>query len=160
LAIPTATRDGLERLRVRIESALLENETFEFVRIKQKFGLARIDWEGEVLDETRVRIGEAVNLATARSACTCEICGEPGRLFGHKGWLKTACDRHAVGDAVPVLPGWENVHLVRRIRDGKIPFLQTLRPREGFIHGRRSVRTGHRGIAPCVCGSGQIGTSN
>ena len=32
-------RDTLERLCIRIETALQENEAFEFVRIKQKFGL-------------------------------------------------------------------------------------------------------------------------
>jgi hypothetical protein len=68
-------RDILERLCTRIDTALKANETFEFVRIKQKSGILRIDGDGEVSDETRLKFGEAVNLAVARSACTCEICG-------------------------------------------------------------------------------------
>jgi hypothetical protein len=41
-------RDVLVRLCTRIENALQYNETFQFVRIKQKFGIARIDWDGEM----------------------------------------------------------------------------------------------------------------
>jgi hypothetical protein len=68
-------RDVLERLCARIETLLQDGETFEFVRIKQKMGIIRVDWDGEVSDETRIRIVDAVNLAVARSACTCEVCG-------------------------------------------------------------------------------------
>jgi hypothetical protein len=39
-------RDVLQRLCTRIESALRADETVQFVRIKQKFGLMRIDWDG------------------------------------------------------------------------------------------------------------------
>lgn len=60
--------DVLVRLCNRIENALRFDETFQFVRIKQKFGIARIDWDGEMSDETRLRIGDAINLAVARSA--------------------------------------------------------------------------------------------
>ncbi|WGS20185.1 MULTISPECIES: hypothetical protein [unclassified Bradyrhizobium] len=66
-------RDVLERMCRRIEGALRENETFEFVRIKKKFGTLRIQWEGDISDETGRRIREAINLGEARSACTCEI---------------------------------------------------------------------------------------
>ena len=44
------------RLCSRIEGALRESETFGFVRIKQKYGVLRIDWHAEVSDETSVRI--------------------------------------------------------------------------------------------------------
>jgi hypothetical protein len=107
-------RDILERLCARIENALQENETFQFVRIKRKFGVLRIDWDGEVSVETRVRLGEAVNLAVARSACTCEICGADGRLYSHSGWVATRCADHGAGDPVRVAPGLENVRILRR----------------------------------------------
>jgi hypothetical protein len=107
-------QDILERLCTRIETALRADETFEFIRIKQKFGVARIDWDGDVSDETRTKIGEAINLAVARSASTCEICGAEGRLYGYRGWIATACAEHAAGDPVPVRPGFKNVHLLRR----------------------------------------------
>lgn len=68
-------REILERFCTRIEDALKANETFEFVRIKQKLGVLRVDWDNEVSDETRLRIGEAINLPGARSACTCEMRG-------------------------------------------------------------------------------------
>jgi hypothetical protein len=107
-------RDILERLCTKIEAALQDGETFEFVRIKQKFGILRVDWDGEVSDETRLRLGEAINLAVARSACTCEICGAEGRLYSRRGWLATLCAEHAAGDPVRVKPGFANVHFLRR----------------------------------------------
>jgi hypothetical protein len=39
-----------------------------------------------------------------RSACTCETCGELGRLYDHGDWLATACSEHAQGEPVPVKP--------------------------------------------------------
>jgi hypothetical protein len=107
-------RDVLERLCFRIEAALQESETFGFVRIKQKFGVLRVDWRAEVPDETSVGIREAVNLAAARSACTCEVCGADGRLYSERGWLATRCAEHAAGDPVPVEIGSENVRPYRR----------------------------------------------
>jgi len=68
-------RDVLEQLCTRIETALGQNETFKFVRIGQKLGLLRIRWEGEISDDTKARIREAIHLAAVRSRRTCEICG-------------------------------------------------------------------------------------
>jgi hypothetical protein len=100
-------RDILERLCIRVETALQENDAFEFVRIKQKFGVLRVDWDGEISNDTRAKILEAIDLAVARSACTCEICGVEGRRYDNCGWLAAACAEHAVGDPEPVRPGFE-----------------------------------------------------
>jgi hypothetical protein len=108
-------RDTLERLRIRVENALKENDTFEFVRIKQKFGVLRVDWDGEISNETRAKILEAIDLAVARSACICEICGAAGRRYNNRGWLATACAAHALGDPEPVEPGFENICKLRRV---------------------------------------------
>lgn len=104
------------RLCIRIENALQYNETqtLQFVRIKQKFGIGRFDWDGQLSDETRLRINEAINLAVARSACTCEICGTEGNLYSRRGRLVTRCAEHAAGDPVPVGAGFENVRILRR----------------------------------------------
>src|ERR1700733_6065551 len=80
-------QDILVRLCRRIEIALRDRETFEFVRIKQKMGILRVDWDAEASEETEAKIGHAVDLAVARSACTCEICGREGRLHDNKDWL-------------------------------------------------------------------------
>jgi hypothetical protein len=82
---------------VRIDRALQDGETFEFVRIKQKFGLVRIGWEGDVSDETRARIEEAVALAEARSSCTCEICGAEGAKYHAAKVIMVRCETHAEG---------------------------------------------------------------
>jgi hypothetical protein len=83
-------RDVLVRLCTRIENALQYNETFQFVRIKQKFGIGRFDWDGEVSDKTRIWIANAINLAVARSACTCEICGRRGTCTASVAGLRRA----------------------------------------------------------------------
>ena len=111
-------RDILVRLCRRIEAALRDGETFEFVRIKQKLGILRVDWDAEASEDTETTIGHAVDLAVARSACTCEICGAEGRLYDNSGGLGTRCTEHAAGD--PVQPryghGFENVRRLRRWR--------------------------------------------
>lgn len=111
-------QDILERLCGRIEGALGDGETFEFVRIKQKLGILRLDWEAEASEDTEDAIGHAVNLAVARSACTCEICGREGRLHNNKGWLETRCTDDAASDPVPPRfgRGFENVRRLRRWR--------------------------------------------
>ncbi|UFW48181.1 MULTISPECIES: hypothetical protein [Bradyrhizobium] len=111
-------QDILVRLCRRIEMALRGRGTFEFVRIAQKMGILRIDWSAEASQDTESKIGHAVDLAVARSACTCEICGREGRLYNNKGWLETRCTEHAVGEPVPPRygPGFENVRRLRRWR--------------------------------------------
>ncbi|MCS3445935.1 MULTISPECIES: hypothetical protein [Bradyrhizobium] len=111
-------QDILMRLCRRIEIALRDGETFEFVRVKQKMGILRVDWDAESSKETEAKLGHAVDLAVARSACTCEICGSDGRLYDNKGWLGTRCAQHAAGDPVPPRYGYgfENVRRLRRWR--------------------------------------------
>ncbi|QQO33165.1 hypothetical protein JJC00_32285 [Bradyrhizobium diazoefficiens] len=110
-------QDILLRLCRRIEIALLDRETFEFVRIRQKMGILRVDWDAEASEDTEASIGHAVDLAVARSACTCEICGAEGQRYSKRGWLLTRCADHAAGDPVPNRPGFENVHRLRRWGD-------------------------------------------
>jgi hypothetical protein len=112
-------RDLLERACGRIEAALAEGGTFYVFQIKEKFGTLRFYWYGDVSPETKSKIDEAIALAEARSACTCETCGEPGRLHQISGWYKTACSAHADVEPVPVKAGRENVHVRHRFVDGK-----------------------------------------
>jgi hypothetical protein len=111
-------REILELLCGRIEAMLLDGETFQFIRIRQKMGILRVDWDAEASEDTEARIGHAVDLAVARSACTCEICGAEGGLYDNRGWLGARCSEHAAG--VPVPPrygrGFETVRRLRRWR--------------------------------------------
>lgn len=111
-------QDILVRLCRRIEIALRDGETFEFVRIKQKFGILRVDWDAEASADTEATIGHARDLAVARSACTCELCGREGRLYNDAGTLEARCAEHAAGDPVTSRYGlgFENVHRLRRWR--------------------------------------------
>jgi hypothetical protein len=109
-------REILEALCTRIETALQVNESFQFVRIRQKFGILRVDCDYEGPEETEAKVDHAVDLAVARSSGTCEICGVEARLYSNRGWLGTRCADHAAGDPVPPRYGigFENVRRLRR----------------------------------------------
>lgn len=90
-------RDLLERACARIRAAVLASGgTFHATQIKEKYGTLRFYWDGALSPTADAQVEEAIDLAEARSACTCEICGEEGRLHG-PGWLTTRCAAHAEG---------------------------------------------------------------
>jgi hypothetical protein len=102
--------------------------SLQIVQVKEKFGALRLYWQSTGLsDEIKNAVEEAVALASARSACTCEFCGKEGRLHNRGGWLATACSEHAKGDAVASRPGRENLHIVRTIDAGRIRILSCRR---------------------------------
>jgi hypothetical protein len=117
-------RELLERACVRIQAAVIaDGGTFSALQIKEKYGTLRFYWTGRLSKEAEHGIEDAVALAEARSACTCEVCGNPGVLHSRGGWLATACPDHARGEPVPVVAGWANIHLIRGTRDGKTAIL-------------------------------------
>jgi hypothetical protein len=113
-------QDLLDRCCVRIEAALGRGDTFETLQIKEKYGALRFYYGGRLSDAAKARVEEAIELAEARSACTCETCGAPGRLHDRGGWLATACPEHAQGEPVPVRPGRENLRIVGRLVGDRI----------------------------------------
>ncbi|QOG19144.1 hypothetical protein [Bradyrhizobium sp. SEMIA] len=106
-------RDLLARMCGRIEAALREGETIHFSQVKEKFAGLRVYWRGDVSPETAAQINEAVALAQARAACTCEECGGVGQLYVHAGRYQTLCEAHAKGTVIPAEPGRLDVHIVR-----------------------------------------------
>jgi hypothetical protein len=62
---------------------------FEVLQVKEKFGGLRFN-VNHANDAIRQRIGTAAD----ESFCTCEVCGQPGKLR-EDGWIKTLCDEHA-----------------------------------------------------------------
>jgi len=111
--------DLLERACVRIEAAIGPHDTFETEQIKQKYGTLRWYYAGRLSEAARGAVEEAIDLAEARSACTCETCGAEGRIYDRGGWLTTACTPHARGEPVPIKGGFENLRVVRRLVDGE-----------------------------------------
>ncbi|WP_141686936.1 hypothetical protein [Bradyrhizobium sp. LMTR 3] len=70
-------------------------------------------WTDRLSLDANGQVEEAIDLAEARSACTCEVCGEVGVLRGG-GWLTTRCYRYAEGrPPAEVRPGFENIGIVR-----------------------------------------------
>jgi hypothetical protein len=112
--------DLLQRACVRIRAAVqADGGAFKFTQIKEKYGTARLYWSGRLSPEAAPRVEDAIDMAEARSATTCEVCGDPGRLYGG-GWLTTRCARHAEGRTpVEVRVGFENIHVVRRVVGGR-----------------------------------------
>ncbi|MEH2506676.1 hypothetical protein V1290_005487 [Bradyrhizobium sp. AZCC 1578] len=107
-------RDLLERLSTRIEAAMAEGGGWlRILEIQEKYGTLRFSWRGEVSDESRTKIEEAIALAEARSACTCAECGEAGRLYRHGGMWVTRCPAHAKGEPVRIEAGLESFHVIR-----------------------------------------------
>ena len=59
-------------------------------QVKEKYGTLRFYVDGgNDFTEGMIRMAEEL------SACTCEVCGKPGKLHGG-GWVKTLCDEHAL----------------------------------------------------------------
>jgi hypothetical protein len=116
-------RDLVETAVGRIAAAVAAapGGSVKIGQIKEKFGTLRVylDRRRALSDQTNAAIDEAIELAEARSACTCETCGAEGRLFKSGGWLVTACDAHGKGSPVPQKPGLMNLHVTRGIVDGK-----------------------------------------
>jgi len=104
--------DVLERACDRIAEALRATEWIVFLKISSKNGSLRIYWSGELSDFSRYRVQNAVALAEARSAVTCELCGARGQIHRSVGALITRCSEHAEGVLVPVKPRYMNVHIV------------------------------------------------
>jgi hypothetical protein len=107
--------DLLESACVRIRAAVrADGGTFHATQIKEKYGTLRFYWEGTLSPEADARVEEAIDLAEARSAVTCEICGEPGLLHG-PGWFTTRCAQHAEGRRpVKAEPG-DDIHVIERV---------------------------------------------
>ncbi|GAB9109895.1 hypothetical protein [Bradyrhizobium diazoefficiens] len=113
-------RDLIDRCCVRIREALeTDGGTFRFTQIKEKYASIRMYWAGRLSPEASARVEKAIDLAEARSAVTCEVCGEEGRLRGG-AWLTTRCEAHSEGrPPIEHRSGLENIHLVRHFVDGR-----------------------------------------
>ena len=119
--------DLLERCCVRIEAALAGADAFKVEEIKAKYGTLRFYWDGRLSQRAKVLVEEAVALSEARSVCTCEVCGEVGRLYDDGRWLATACELHAVGAPVEIGSNYENLHIVRSAEKGSFGLLSCRR---------------------------------
>ncbi|MFK4381033.1 hypothetical protein [Bradyrhizobium sp. USDA 223] len=113
-------RDLLDRLCVRIAGIVqADGGAFRFSQIKEKYGTLRVSWDGRLPPDADAQVEKAIGLAEARSAVTCEVCGEEGRLRDG-AWLTTRCEAHSEGrPPVEHRSGIENIHLVRHFVEGR-----------------------------------------
>jgi len=76
-AVDDGWRELLERACARIRAAVRDDGgSFRATQIKEKYGSLRFYWSGRLSPEARTRVEEAIDLAEARTATTCEVCGE------------------------------------------------------------------------------------
>jgi hypothetical protein len=100
--------------RIATAMAAAPRGSLRIVQIKEKLGTLRLYRHADKLSRAvENSVNQAVALAEARSACTCEVCGAEGRLYNSGGSLATACAEHANGTIVALKPGWENLHVIR-----------------------------------------------
>lgn len=106
----------LQRACARIRTAVaVDGGSFRATQVKEKFGTLRFYWDGSLSAEADALVEHAIDLAEARSACTCETCGEEGRLYRKGGWLLTRCAAHAEGNLVESEARFANVQVMERI---------------------------------------------
>jgi hypothetical protein len=121
LAVGDGWADVVSRLFDRIGAALAGEPvptTIAIIDVKEKYGELRADFLAPVGPETEAAIDRAILLAEMRSECTCDECGEPGRLrstLGQLGWFAVKCDIHASG--YPRIVGKDTPR--RRVRDSR-----------------------------------------
>ena len=124
LSVADGWQDLLDRALARIAAAVVgepADSGIRIVQIKEKYGTLRLYYDSRKLSaEALGKAQEAVDLAEARSACTCEECGAEGRLYDRGGWYLTRCPDHATGEPVRTKPGWDNLRVVRTVRRGKL----------------------------------------
>ena len=129
-------RNLIEKAVARIAAACI-GRSVKLTQIKEKYGGVRIYWSGMDIDAaTEAAVEEAIALAEARSECTCEMCGEEGRLYCSGSWLVTACREHARGVPIPVRPGRENVRIVTTFegeRETIVSCRRYLRETDSFV---------------------------
>jgi hypothetical protein len=116
-------REIIETVSSSIAAAVAECHTGEMTitQIKEKFGGLRIYTQSRGLpDEVIEKADDAIELAEARSECTCETCGAAGVIHDRAGWLTTRCEKHGEGQALPPKAGWENLHVKYSIENGKM----------------------------------------
>lgn len=84
---------GWVDLLIATHTWLLElGADFRWSQIKEKFGGARLYFDGDVGGSGN----EIINVAeSVLSECVCDECGAPGRKRNSSGWLATRCDAHA-----------------------------------------------------------------
>jgi hypothetical protein len=111
----------------RIETTLVKGGSFRVLQIKEKFGVLRFYWDGTLSPEASAEVQEAIALAEARSACTCELCGAEGQLYQDGATLMTRCAEHRQGRVVERRAGFDNVHIAHKIVDGRLRIVQCRR---------------------------------
>lgn len=120
-AVPDGWRHLVETACARLEAAIADAPGAELYisDVSEKWGQLRLSLSAIGLGPApQEAVWLAVELATARSAHVCEVCGGPGRWSTCGDWLATRCAAHAQGYA-PVRAPLPDLEVVTRYVDGR-----------------------------------------
>lgn len=121
-SVPDGWRHIIEVLCRRLDAAASDtlDRAVTVVDMKEKWGQLQVSISMYGLDEEAGATATyAVDLAEARSAHVCELCGRPGRLSVRAGWYATRCESDAFG-FVPLRPRGRDVEVSSRFVDGRL----------------------------------------
>lgn len=103
MAIGDGWADVVSRLFDRISQALVgepASTKIVIIDLKENYAQIRVEIIAPVGPEIEAAIRHAILPAELRSECTCDECGERGRMrstLGQSGWLAVNCDDHDSG---------------------------------------------------------------
>ena len=81
--------DALSRKLVKIYPEL------QATQVKEKYGTLRF-YTGGMPEVLEIPVFKTIELACWKSARTCDVCGEPGKL-NNEGWISARCEKHRKG---------------------------------------------------------------
>lgn len=108
-----------EIVSMLVQRIIQASSSVQFTEIRERHGVLLVNWKSVEQMPVKVEVGVewAAALATARSTCACSRCGSEGRLFSDGVRLATACGSHRKGEQVPVVWGFHDVYLSRKLAD-------------------------------------------
>lgn len=83
---PNGWQGLLERLVVDLKALGWDGDLHQ---VKAKFGGLRF-----YVGKTTAAMQKRIDQAEVESFLTCEMCGNPGKIHNHEGWLSTRCEAH------------------------------------------------------------------
>lgn len=120
-SIPEGWRAIVETACRRLAEAVASEPEAEFVLIdmKEKYGMLCLAASSFGLsEEANAAVTLALDLAEARSAHVCDVCGRPGRLSEQGGWYATRCEEH-LDEFVPVRARNPDLQITTHLVDGR-----------------------------------------
>jgi hypothetical protein len=119
--LPVGWRELVESLCSRLAAVVpTEADRLRILRLENDRATLNVTWEtipqhGGVEAEA----AEIVARATARPACTCEICGLTATRYRTGFWTFAACPVHMQRGSIEIVPNWALIRTTRACVEGR-----------------------------------------